>query len=66
MEMAITILNQVFLKVCPVNPDYMDADWNYIINEFNMNFTVDSFRSAYQKLKSEKVDADVLEELGYE
>ena len=64
--MAITILNQAYLRVCPVKADLMDDDWNYIIHTFNMNFTEESFRNSYQKLKQDHVDDDVLEELGYD
>lgn len=61
-------MNQVYLKVCPVKPEYQDEDWNYIVFEFSMNFTVDSVRSAYWKSKEEQnkfVDKEMLRELGY-
>ena len=55
------------MKVCPVNIEYQDLDWNYIIYEFNMNYSLDSIRLAYQKTKkeSEKPTNDLLRELGY-
>lgn len=56
------------MKVCPVSPDLMDDDWCYIIFEFVMNYSIDSFRTSYAKNKedeSKKVKADTLRKLGY-
>lgn len=62
------LLNQVYLKVCQVPTDLQDDDWNYIVFEFSMNFTLDSIRTAYFKEKEEKekmLDNDTLRALGY-
>lgn len=53
---------------CPVNPDLMDDDYNYIIFEFQMNYTIDSVRHGYienQKKQKERVQDDLLRKLGY-
>lgn len=53
---------------CPVTPDLMDDDYQYIMFEFNMNYTVESVRHGYQEMKkkeSENVSDDLLAKLGY-
>lgn len=53
---------------CPVKTELQDDDWEFIVFEFNMNYSVDSMRSAYQEaIKKEKshVDDDLLISLGY-
>lgn len=57
-----------YLKVCPISPDLMDDDWDYIVNEFNMNYTTEFIRQGYleQKEKETSVpDDDLLKKLGY-
>lgn len=59
---------QDYLKVCPVQSDLQDDDWNFIVCEFALNYSLDSIRYSYQKNKEKelnKVDADKLRELGY-
>lgn len=54
--------------VCPVSPDLMDYDYQYILYTFNMNYTAESMRNAYlkaQKKQEETVSNDMLRELGY-
>ncbi len=52
----------------PVNKELMDNDYQYIVFEFNMNFSIDSLRKSYyeskKKLKENDND-DILRELGY-
>lgn len=46
----------------------MDDDYNYIMFEFNMNYTVESVRHGYQEIKkkeSENASDELLAELGY-
>lgn len=46
----------------------MDDDYNYIMFEFQMNYTVDSIRNGYikvQKEKENKASDDLLHKLGY-
>jgi hypothetical protein len=46
----------------------MDDDWDYIVNEFNMNYTTEFIRQGYleQKEKETSVpDDDLLKKLGY-
>lgn len=53
---------------CPVPKELMDDDWNWIIHEFNMNYTDESIRNGYQeekKKEAQKVDNDLMRELGY-
>lgn len=63
------LLNQDFLKVCPVHPDLMDDDYHYIVFEFNMNYTIESVRHGYLESKKQKkeseVDDDLMRKLGY-
>lgn len=55
--------------VCPVDPSLMDNDWNYIVFEFNMNYTMESVRNGYleakKKEKESEVDIDLMRELGF-
>lgn len=51
-----------------VNRDLMDRDYNYIMYEFNMNYSLESLRRGYLKAKKEekeRVSDDVLRSLGY-
>ncbi len=51
-----------------VNRDLMDRDYNYIMYEFNMNYSLESLRRGYlksQKEEKERVSDDVLRSLGY-
>ena len=53
---------------CPVSPDLMDEDYQYIMFEFNMNYTVEGVRHGYLKHKEEKnkIPTDeLMAELGY-
>lgn len=62
------LISQDYLKVCPVKSDLQDDDWNFIVCEFALNYSIDSIRWSYNKYKEEskkKVDADKLRELGY-
>lgn len=62
------LLNQACLTVCPVSPDLMDYDWQYIVYMFNMNYTPESMRTAYhkeEKRKSQIASDDLLRDLGY-
>ena len=46
----------------------MDDDYNYIMFEFNMNYTIESVRNGYQEIKkkeSENLSDELLAELGY-
>lgn len=54
--------------VCPVKSDLQDGDWEYIIYEINMNYTIDSLRQGYaemRKKQSNYVSNDVLRAAGY-
>lgn len=56
------------MKECPIQPELMDDDYNYIMFEFQMNYTVDSIRNGYikvQKEKENKASDDLLHKLGY-
>lgn len=53
---------------CPVNPDLMDDDYNYIIFEFQMNYTIESIRHGYienRKKQNDRVKDELLKKLGY-
>lgn len=53
---------------CQVQPELMDDDYDFIIYEFMMNYSVESIRNGYwerKKKESQKVDNDLLLELGY-
>lgn len=59
---------QAYSQVCPVPSDKQDSDWEYIVFEFAMNFTLDGVRAAYQKQKEQEanyVDDETLRKLGY-
>lgn len=54
--------------VSTVEPSLMDSDYDYIMFEFNMNYSVDSVRSAYHEAKqkeAERASDDLLRKLGY-
>lgn len=54
--------------VSRVPPELMDNDYNYIMFEFNMNYSIESVRNGYikgKKAKSERVSDDILLRLGY-
>lgn len=45
-----------------------DADWEFIVFEYAMNFSLDELKDGYRKHKQEeatKVDAETLRMLGY-
>lgn len=48
-------MNQNFLKGWKIKDiELIDDDYNYIINEINMNYTSESLRKYYQKKKEEE------------
>lgn len=56
------------MKACPIAPELMDDDYNYIIFEFQMNYTADSIRAGYYKIKKDKENKasdELLHQLGY-
>lgn len=53
---------------CPVTDEYQDLDWAEIVYDFSMNFTPDSARSGYFKIKEQeknKASKDDLRAAGY-
>ena len=59
---------QEFLTDCPVRAEYRDKDWEYIMFEYAMNFSLGSIREGYRQCKQKKaqeVDDNTLRELGY-
>lgn len=62
------ILNLAYLTVYQIPADLIDDDYNYIIFQFQMNYTADSFRKGYfedMKEKESKASDELLRELGY-
>lgn len=54
--------------VCPVKAEYQDDDYQYILFEFNMNYTPEGVRNGYHEIKKkekENASDDLLMELGY-
>lgn len=62
------LINLVSFREFPVkNKDYIDDDFNYIVFEFCMNFSLESVRSAYfENKKNKPVSENILRELGYD
>lgn len=61
------LINRVCFQTFPVKDnEYIDDDLNYILFEFNMNYTVDSVRSVYHENRNNTVSDDILRELGYD
>lgn len=61
-------MTQAYSRTCPVPPDKQDSDWEFIVFEFAMNFTIEDMRAAYQKQKEHDaniVDDETLRKLGY-
>lgn len=59
---------QEFFRESPVSSENRDADWEFIVFEYAMNFSVEQLKEAYKKQKEEEknaVDADTLRKLGY-
>jgi hypothetical protein len=51
-----------------VEKENRDADWEFIVFEYAMNFSLDALKDGYSKHKQEeaaKVDAETLRMLGY-
>lgn len=62
------LVNKVYLQAYQTNSENIDDNYNHIIFEFGMNYTVDSIRECYIKRKKEmenKADAELLRSLGY-
>lgn len=67
-QVALLILNLAYLTVLKTDSELMDDDWNFIIYEFQMNYTADSIRHGYyeqKKQKEQKASDDLLRKLGY-
>lgn len=59
---------QEFFRESPASKENRDADWEFIVFEYTMNFSVEQLKEAYKKQKEEEknaVDADTLRKLGY-
>lgn len=48
---------------CPVRSEYQDEDWADIVYDFSMNFTPESARSGYFKIKEKDKNHVSKEEL---
>lgn len=63
-----TLAVQEFFQESPVAKENRDEDWEYIVFEYAMNFSIPQIKEAYKKHKKETgdaVDADTLRKLGY-
>lgn len=66
--MLISLAVQEFFRESPVEKENRDADWEFIVFEYAMNFSLDELKDGYRKHKQEeatKVDAETLRMLGY-
>lgn len=60
----------LFSQVCltGLKPDIDDENYDFLVYDFAMNYSMDSLRQGYFKWKEKedsKVDDDLLRELGY-
>ena len=63
-----TIAVQEFFQESPVAKENRDADWDFIMFEYAMNYSNKQLREAYRKHKENEknaVDVDTLRKLGY-
>lgn len=68
MKVVVEITNLDYLKGFQIDEELIDDDYNYILWEYHMNFSLESLRNGYQELKEKKnsqVTDDILLELGY-
>lgn len=62
------LIAQDFFRESPVASEKRDEDWEFIVFEYAMNFSIESLREAYRKQKEDEknaVDAETLRMLGY-
>lgn len=63
-----TLAVQEFLRESPVTSSDRDNDWQYIMFEYAMNYSLSGIKKSYWEYKQKKaqaVDADTLRKLGY-
>lgn len=66
--MLMSLAVQDFFRESPVAKENRDADWEFIVFEYAMNFSLEELKDGYRKHKREesaKVDAETLRMLGY-
>lgn len=59
---------QEFFRESPVQAEKRDEDWEFIVFEYAMNFSVSELKERYMRHRREEanaVDADTLRMLGY-